>query len=85
MMPVYVYECVEGERGCDFCRQAFEHTAKMTAPPLDKCPRCGAKVRRVVVNVNVNTRYPRLNMDRARKLGFKTGTDLIQDGTIKEP
>ena len=85
MMPVYVYEPVEGEVGCGFCRQTFEDEAKITAPPIEKCPECGARVRRIVVSVNVNTKYPRLNLDKARKLGFKTGTDLIRGGAMKEP
>jgi len=40
-MPTYEYEC----RKCGF---AFEKFHSMTAKPVEKCPKCGGKVRRLI-------------------------------------
>ena len=39
-MPTYDYECPKGHR--------FEAFQKMTAKPGAKCPKCGARARRVI-------------------------------------
>lgn len=40
-MPTYEYECAQ-------CQERFEVFQKMTEPPLQTCPRCNGKVRRLV-------------------------------------
>jgi len=35
-MPLYEYEC-------DACGNRFERIRKFSDPPLDECPKCGAK------------------------------------------
>lgn len=40
-MPTYEYECKH-------CGHSFEISQKMTDPPLDKCPKCSHKVRRLI-------------------------------------
>ncbi len=40
-MPTYEYEC-------KFCTHTFEAFQKITAVPLDKCPKCGKGVRRLI-------------------------------------
>jgi len=44
-MPIYEYKAVSG--GCEYCRHRFEVRQSMSEPPLEKCPRCGASVRRL--------------------------------------
>ena len=39
-MPTYDYECQD-------CRHRFEYFQKMSDVPLDECPECAGKVRRV--------------------------------------
>ncbi len=39
-MPTYEYEC-------DDCGQRFEEFQRITDPPLEKCPNCGGKTRRL--------------------------------------
>lgn len=40
-MPTYDYECQK-------CKHKFEFFQSMTAKPLDKCPKCGGKVKRLI-------------------------------------
>jgi putative FmdB family regulatory protein len=40
-MPTYEY-------ACDACGNDFEVMQKMSDDPLDSCPKCGKKVRRVL-------------------------------------
>lgn len=40
-MPTYEYECQK-------CQHKFEIFQSMTAKPLDKCPKCGGKVKRLI-------------------------------------
>ena len=40
-MPTYEYEC-------SACGYQFEAFQRMTEAPLDKCPQCGKKVRRLI-------------------------------------
>src|SRR5688572_18602119 len=39
-MPIYEYECEK----CG----SFEHSQKMTDPPLSRCPKCRRKVQRLI-------------------------------------
>ena len=40
-MPTYEYECRK-------CGHSFEQFQNMSDKPLEKCPKCGAKVRRLI-------------------------------------
>ena len=40
-MPNYDYKCLE-------CSHTFEVFQKMSEMPLDKCPKCGGKVKRLI-------------------------------------
>ena len=48
-MPTYVYEAVEGEKGCPACHAGFEVQHAISDPPPKKCPRCGGRVRKRLV------------------------------------
>ena len=45
-MPTYVYRC-------DDCGHQFELFQRMSDDPVDTCPQCGSKVRRVIHPVGV--------------------------------
>lgn len=45
-MPTYVYRC-------DSCEHQFEIFQKMSDDPLDTCPNCSAKIRRVIHPVGI--------------------------------
>ena len=40
-MPTYEYECL-------YCKYQFEISQKITDQPLDKCPSCHKKVKRLI-------------------------------------
>jgi putative FmdB family regulatory protein len=40
-MPTYEYECT-------YCGHSFEVFQKITDPPLNKCPKCNKKIRRLI-------------------------------------
>src|SRR5207244_6558581 len=40
-MPLHEYEC-------DACGHRFEVIQKFSDPPIEKCPKCGAKVRKLI-------------------------------------
>jgi putative FmdB family regulatory protein len=40
-MPLYEYQC-------DDCGNRFERIQKFSDPPVDKCPRCGGVVRKLI-------------------------------------
>jgi putative FmdB family regulatory protein len=41
-MPIYDYRC-------DHCGHAFSQVQSFSDPPVDKCPNCGKKPRRLIV------------------------------------
>ena len=43
-MPIYEYQSENPDNGCDFCRNGFEQTQKMSDPRLRVCPDCGRPV-----------------------------------------
>ena len=40
-MPTYDYYCLS-------CEYKFDHFQQISAKPLEKCPRCGGRVRREI-------------------------------------
>jgi putative FmdB family regulatory protein len=44
-MPIYEYKAVC--TGCSFCSVGFDALQKMSDPPLQACPKCGAPVCRM--------------------------------------
>ena len=40
-MPTYEYKCLK-------CGAVFEVFQKMSDPPLEKCPKCGSEVKRLI-------------------------------------
>lgn len=47
-MPIYEYEAIDSGRGCERCRRRFEVLQDINEPPLDNCPSCGQRVRKVI-------------------------------------
>ena len=82
-MPTYVYEVVEGEKGCPACHLGFEVRHGMNEPGPEACPRCESKLRRRVTTVGLNVRYNErtaLSDASLKRTGFKK---LINEGDGK--
>ena len=68
-MPIFEYEAQEGADGCPFCRAGFEWVQRVSDPPLRKCPKCGAPVRKLISRFSVG--FSRTGLDsRAKSAGF---------------
>jgi putative FmdB family regulatory protein len=69
-MPTYVYKC-------DDCGHQFELFQKMSDDPVDTCPECGSKVRRVIHPVGVVFKGSGwyINDSRAKNSASGTSTD----------
>jgi putative FmdB family regulatory protein len=50
-MPIYVY--VPSGDGCPTCREGIERLQRLSDPPLERCPDCGATVERVIAAASV--------------------------------
>lgn len=44
-MPTYVYKALD--KGCEYCKDGFEVKRNINDKPVEKCPRCGATVKKV--------------------------------------
>lgn len=45
-MPIYEYESLNPDSGCQRCREPFELIQSLEEKPLSLCPSCGGPVRR---------------------------------------
>lgn len=73
-MPIYEYECLN-------CGKTFETMQKITEEPLDSCPSCAGKVRKLVSNCSFQlkgsgwylTDYARKSQKKEEKKEEKKG------------
>ena len=69
-MPIYEYSSRDPEKaGCDKCAEGFEVLQKISDPPLERCPACGAPVVRLVSAPSLGRSVSSLD-DRAKNAGF---------------
>ena len=47
-MPIYEYQALDPERGCEKCARVFEAIQSIREKPLRTCPECGARVRKFI-------------------------------------
>jgi len=69
-MPIYEYEVVEGEGDCHICGGCFELKRPADREPLEHCPLCKKKVRKVFSSVNTPKLTKPVSMVDAKKAGF---------------
>ncbi len=83
-MPIYEYRC---EKCGD-----FEQTQRITDPPLDRCPTCRRKIRRLISSTNFQlkgsgwyvTDYARAGKDGVKEPGKDSATSSDSAGTGSE-
>ncbi len=69
-MPIHEY-IASGERHCPHCRGGFDVLQRLTDPPLDTCPQCGAPARqRISAPHVVAGQGQRLKEGHLEKHGF---------------
>jgi len=47
-MPIYEYQAEKPKTGCRRCRFPFEVYQALSDPPLEACPECGKRVRKLI-------------------------------------
>lgn len=47
-MPIYEYQSLDADMSCDQCIDPFEVYQGIREAPLEVCPHCGAKVRKII-------------------------------------
>ncbi len=47
-MPIYEYQAIDPQKGCSKCRDRFEVLQKVNDLPLNRCPSCGGKIRKII-------------------------------------
>jgi len=79
-MPFYEYQAIDLAEGCPHCAAPFEVRQSMSDPPIETCPDCGRKVRRLVSTCRVDTKpsvKTQLGDKNLKRLGF---TKLVNEG-----
>lgn len=89
-MPFYEYIAVNPDAGCDYCNQPVTILQKIGDPPMEKCPYCGQKTRRLISPPSIagqNSRAP--SASEAEKAGFtqyrKIGKGVYEKSAGKGP
>ena len=81
-MPLYVYEARDGKKSCPNCRGGFEISQRLSDPKLEKCPRCGNPVFRVIQAPGLTHSQTDLHY-RAKRAGFHT-LKKVDHGTFEK-
>ena len=68
-MPIYEYQAQDETAGCERCRQPFEVIQRMSDKPVEECPKCGTRVRRLISAAAVGSSKSGLDQ-RAKSAGF---------------
>lgn len=68
-MPVYDYRAKDTAHACELCRLPFEMTRRLSDPPLEKCPECGAPIIKLISAPALGRSKSMLD-DRAKAAGF---------------
>jgi len=79
-MPTYEYLAQSEGTSCPRCRAGFEVRQRMADPPLERCPDCGAPVRRVIGAVGISTHRPSRNLLSDKNLKEKGFKKLVNEG-----
>ncbi len=68
-MPIYEYQSENVDQSCAYCRTGFECIRRLSDPPLERCPHCGAKVVKLISVAAVGASKSGFD-DRAKSAGF---------------
>jgi len=74
-MPIYEYQARDAAKSCEYCSKGFEQLQKMSDPPIEKCPKCGVPVGKLISAASVGPSKSGLD-HRAASAGFHKLTKL---------
>ena len=68
-MPIYVYQAMKPEEGCEKCAQEFEVAQSIRDDRLTVCPECGRPIQRLIQAPALGR--SKFDLDyRAKRAGF---------------
>lgn len=68
-MPVYDYKAKDAKKSCEYCKDGFEFVQSFKDPRLEKCPKCGKPVAKLISAPAIGRSKSMLD-DRAKSAGF---------------
>ncbi len=69
-MPLYDYINDDPEKGCGICRRGFELNRPLNRPPLEVCPLCKGRVKKLIGRINTPKITKPLSVSDAKSAGF---------------
>ena len=69
-MPLYEYINDDPDQQCGICKRGFELHRPLSRPPLETCPLCKGKVKKLITRVNTPKLTKPLSISDAKKAGF---------------
>ncbi len=82
-MPTYEYRATHKATACEYCSQGFEVVQRMSEPPLEVCPKCGAPVEKVISLFSVNTGPSTKSLLSDKNIKRHGFTKLVNEGEGK--
>jgi len=77
-MPTYVYECTA-------CSEQTELVKKVTDAPLETCPQCGGRVRKVLFPVGIVFKGSGFHVNDYAKPGRKAAESSAESKPVASP
>jgi putative FmdB family regulatory protein len=68
-MPIYEYQARHETASCAHCAKPFECLQRISDPPIEKCPKCGASVVKIISAPAVGSSKSGFDQ-RAKAAGF---------------
>ena len=79
-MPTYEYRAKDEARACGYCAERFEVDQRMSDPPLERCPKCGSPVERVLSLFSVSTGPSAKSLLSDKNIKRHGFTKLVNEG-----
>lgn len=79
-MPTYEYRAKDVATSCEYCANGFDVTQRISDPPIEVCPKCGAPVQRAVSLFSVGTRPSVKSLLSDKNIKRRGFTKLANEG-----
>jgi putative FmdB family regulatory protein len=69
-MPIYEYQALDSDKGCEKCADRFEVIQRASDKPLSRCPACGQRVAKLISWCRVAVaEYPDVHGAAEKRIG----------------